>query len=140
MTTQPQAVEAIYQKFVDGWNDAAIYTLEGEKFDSSKDVPHGSPYVRVSVRHTGGTQHTLGKRGNRKFERSGSVFVQVFVPSGEGVFDSGTLAQAARAIFEGEDIPGTTVFFQDVVIRETGPSGKWLQTVVEASFQYTETK
>ena len=75
-----------------------------------------------------------------KFTRGGSVFVQVYVLGNKGTKEARTLATTARNVFEGVSLAGTTVRFKDVIVRETGPTDKWYQTVVEAVFEYDETK
>lgn len=143
MTTINEAREAIYDKFLDAWTVSSPepgfvtpYTFDSEQFDP----PDDEPWVRVTVRHTGSTQETLGPAGSRKFMRTGICFVQVFTRSDKGVKQADELARRAALAFEGERIVGTTVRFLDVVTRETGPEGKWFGVVVQANFEYDETR
>ena len=136
MTTLPEAREAIYNTFNTAWGATSSFTFDNEKYAK----PATDPWVRVSVRHQFGTQETLGKPGNRRFARFGAVFIQIFTLENTGTEDADTLAATARAIFEGVSLTGTTVRFRDVIIREEGLDGKWYQTVVEATFEYDETK
>jgi len=134
MTTLNEAREAIYGVFVAVWTEP--YTLDNERFDP----PDDAAWARLTVRHTGGTQETLGPAGSRKFARTGSCFVQIFVPTDQGVQELDTLATLAREAFEGVSIAGTTVRFQNVVLRESGPDKKWYGAVIEAEFEYDETR
>jgi hypothetical protein len=140
MTTLNEAREAIYGVFDTDWSVGPVsaYCFENEKFET----PNNAPWVRLSVRNQVGRQQTLGQPTNRIFQRYGAVFVQIFVPvSTAGTKTADTLAARARALFEGTRIAGTTVNFQDCHIRESGiDDGKWYQVVVEAEFEYTETK
>lgn len=137
MTTLPEAKEAIYLAFQTAWTPTGkALTFDNEKFDPPVD----DEWARLTVRHTGGGQETLGKVGNRKFARLGSVFVQVFTPIDQGTSEADVLVTTARNAFEGITLAGTTLRFLDVVAREAGPDGKWYQTVVEANFEYDETK
>lgn len=138
MTTLNQAREAIYAAFVADWSvgPASAYTFDNEKFDP----PEGAPWARLSVRHRGAGQETLGRPGARRFARRGAAFVQVFVPEDTGTADADSLTARARAIFEGVTLAGTTVRFQDVIVRETGVDGVWYGMMVEAIFEYDETK
>ena len=136
MTTLPEAREAIYEEFATGWGTLTEYTLDNEKFEP----PKHDPWARVSVRHTDGGQETLGTVGSRKFSRTGSVFVQIFTPENSGLSGADALLPIARAIFEGSRITQTTIRFLNVVAREIGLDGKWYQTMVEAAFEYDETK
>lgn len=66
--------------------------------------------------------------------------MQVFVPIDQGVAEADELATAAREVFEGVSIAGTRVRFLDVVLRESGPEKKWFGVVIEAGFEYDETR
>lgn len=137
MTTLAEANEAIAQRFLDTWAPTGYQsTLDNEKFDP----PDNEPWARLAIRHLGSTQDTLGKQGNRKFERTGIAFVQVYVKADEGTKQSKELTQVVMDGFEGESITGTNVTFLDVIPRETGVDRGWFQTVVEANFRYFELK
>lgn len=132
MTTQSQAREAIYNAFKAGWSGIPTYYFDNEVVNTEE----GS-WLRLSVRHTASNQHTLGPSGSRKFQRNGSVIVQVFTDPGTATSDVDTISLLVRAIFEGKTIEG--VNFNSVSVREIGPSGAWYQTNIEAPFNYIET-
>lgn len=137
MTTLTEANEALAQRFIDTWTPTGhAYTLENEDFTA----PDNAPWARFSSRINASTQETLGQATNRKFERSGSCFVQIYVREKTGTKVSKQLAQTVVDGFEGARIVGTTVRFTDAIPRETGPDGKWYQTVVEINFVFDETK
>lgn len=137
MTTMVEAKQAMLLAFTTAWGTTTPVTIDNEEHNNNAGVV---PWVRVTIRHDLSTQETLGKVGNRKFARGGSVFVQVYVLGNEGTDEADTLSTTARNVFEGVSLAGTTVRFKDVIVRETGPSDKWYQTVVEAVFEYDETK
>lgn len=138
MTTQNEARERIYQTFVDEWSATPVarVTYDNEAFDP----PANLSWVRLTVRHTGSAQESLGPVGRRKFERIGSVIVQCFTPLDTGAAGADTLAQAARTIFEGRTLSPEAIRFTDCVVREIGVDGAWFQANAEAFFTYTETK
>ena len=137
MTTLNEAAEAIYQSFETAWGATSALTFDNEEFDP----PDNAPFVRLTVRHNGARQDTIGRATNRKFGRTGSVFVQIFTLANEGRANADNLAQTARAVFEGVTLSGTTLFFRNVIVREIGPGdGRWYQVNVEAEFKYFETK
>lgn len=138
MTTQNEAREAVYGLFDTDWASRTPYHFDNDK--PGFDEQTVDAWARVSMRHNDAGQETLGGSGNRKFARRGSVFVQVFVKTNTGTATMDGHTDAARAIFEGVRIAGTTVRFLDVIVRETGPDGKWYQAVVEAQFEYDEIK
>lgn len=144
MATLNQAREAIYAAFDTAWttntpnpgDKRTPIALDNEIYRPAENTA----YVRLSVRHTGRTQRTLGKPGNRNFGSTGTAFVQVYVPTDTGLKAADILAQAAREVFEGVTLAATGVSFLDCVVRETGPDGKWFGVVVEATFDYEETR
>jgi len=136
MTTLVEANEAMAQRFADTWQPTGWeFALENEAFEPGDD-----PWARFTSRIAASTQETLGQVGCRKFERSGSLFVQIFEVADKGTNRSKQLAQTVVDGFEGQRITGTTIRFNDVIPRETGPDGKWYQTTVEINFVFDETK
>lgn len=140
MVTLVDARETIYQRFSDVWGTTSPFTFDNEEFDA----PVLNPWVRVTVRHDGSALEAIGGTGAlgglNKFQRTGRVFIQVFSPVDRGTREADTLAQAARAIFEGVTLSSNAIRFNNVVVREIGPSDSWYQINVEAAFQYDERK
>lgn len=134
MTDIVAAKEAIYKAFADAWGVTTKLTFDNEAFTP----PANAAWVRLAVRHTASLQESLGRPGNRRFMRLGSVFVQVFTPIDKGVREADQLTKQAREIFEGKTLTGTSISFRNVTIREIGPDGKWYQANVEAEFGYDE--
>lgn len=141
-TTFEEAKIAIAGKLVTFWNAAtasAPLALPNEDFTPPKPGTN-TPWARLAFRHNSSFQQTQGPVGCRKFERQASAFIQVFRPEDEGEENSAELVDLVLAEFEGARITGTTVCFLDVIPREVGPSGKWYQVTIEATFRYTEVK
>jgi len=137
MTTLAEAREAIYQRFVDVWNDETVYTFDNEDFKT----PKRDPWVRLVVRHEGAFQETLGQVGNRRFARVGRVLVQVFTAEDQGTSRSDELVMLATSAFEGVTLASSTVRFSEVSFREVGAGDdKFFQALVDAPFEYDETK
>jgi hypothetical protein len=138
MTSSNEARAAIYTQFLDNWGaTTASYCMDNEDFK-----PNGrAPWVRLTVMHTGGNQHTLGAKGQRKFRRNGKLFIQVFVRKGEGLLAADTVLVKAYELFEGVSLAGTTVCFTDARHREVGEDKNgWFAILFEADFAYEETK
>lgn len=134
MTGIVDAREAIYQEFLTAWGATSPFTFENEAYTPTAGVS----WVRLSVRHNTSLQDSIGGVGNRKFERSGRVFIQIFTPLDRGLRPADALTATARAIFEGVRVSG--IVFYSPVIREIGPDGAWLQVNVECPFDYQEVK
>jgi hypothetical protein len=136
MTTPNEAKEAIYARFVANFTGVTSDRIDFDNEDFNE--PSSGSWVRLSVRTGPRLQNTMGKQGNRRFRTAATVFVQVYTQTNTGVQTGDTLAKAAADIFEGESFSGLD--FSAVDVRETGPSGKWYQHVVEAPFDYDEIK
>ena len=133
MTTPIEAREAIYNQFITAWGTTTPFTFDNEKFAAPNVA-----WARLTVRNSESIQRTLGAPGNRRFRRVGSVFIQLFDLVDGGMSTLDTLTKTARDIFEGVSFSGLD--FTNVVSRESGADGKWFQVVVEAFFDYEETK
>lgn len=129
------AREAIYQRFVDNTTLASsAYTFTSENFKAPADTA----WARLTVNHEAGEQDSLGKTGDRKYLRRGRVLVQLFGPVDQGLRALDLLADATRDIFEGTQFSG--LYFISADVREIGQDGEWFQLVVDAPFDYHETK
>lgn len=138
MTSIEDAREAIYARFMGAWDGTALtsVTRDNERFTP----PANASWVRLAVRHNGRQQETLGGTGNRKFLSTGSAFVQCFVPLDSGTRAASVLATKARAIFEGVHMVTQEIRFNEGVVREVGPTDGYFLVLMEALFEYTETK
>lgn len=137
MTTLSQAKEAVYLRFTTNFTglSADRIALDNEDFEE----PISGDWVRLVVRSQERVQETLGKKGNRRFRSRALVFVQVYTETDTGVKQSDVLATEVRDIFEGVSFSGLD-FQEGVTVRETGPDGRWYQSIVEAPFDYDEIK
>jgi hypothetical protein len=134
------ATEIAYQHWLTEWvlggSSRTPFVFENENSESldGGDVA----WARVSVRELTGGQETLGQPGNRKFLRNMRVFVQIFTLVNQGMKEARELASAARAVWEARRISGLN--FWDAIVTDSGPDGRWQQTLVTASFFIEEIK
>lgn len=117
---------------------------KGTNLVDDSEPPHDAAWTRIFIRHNLGEQATLSdESGVRRFEKFGTITIQVFAPLAEGTGGSppsfaGLLAEVAKSAFEGKrTLPGN-VWFRDVRINEVGVSGPWFQVNVLAEFRYDE--
>ncbi len=136
MVTINEARGAIYTAFNTGWGATSAFTFDNEKLNP----PDATVWARLVVRQVARSQESLGGIGRRKFESGGVVIVQCFSPLDDGVDEADTLAEVARAIFEGKTLLPENIRFTSSVVLEIGPTEDWYQINVEAFFTYTETK
>lgn len=99
------------------------------------------PWARVFIRHApvGGLSSLSNGTGKGRFERQGTMIVNIFVPVGDGLKGATDIAKiVGDALDVGKSANG--VRFYDTVMNEIGPDGKWYQVNVQTSFLYTELK
>lgn len=156
-TTINDAREALYAHFVANWNQLVIGLLAAWGLqiladsgnppvpfalgDETMDPPNG-PWVRLTVRHGTSFQETLGTPGNRKFTRSGRVFVQGFMVPGGDERELDLVMESARDLFEGRTVQPHDIRFNAVEVSELGviEGGRWQAALAEAPFDYTTRK
>lgn len=136
--TITQARDEISTLFKVAW-DATGYLVIWD--DVGQPAPTDrSPWARFTIRHYDGAQATLANHsGQRRYRRSGTIFVQLFAPTGEGLSTLDEMAIVAMRAFEGKSTAGG-VWFRDVRLREVGVDGNWQQANVMADFEYDEVR
>ncbi len=136
MTTLNEAKEAVYSRFTSDFTGVPLVNIafDNEEFEE----PVASDWVRLTVRSVDRSQDTLGGIGNRRFRSEALVLVQVYTQFNTGVKQSDALAKAAADVFDAVSFSGLD--FQAATTRETGPDGKWYQSVAEAPFSFDEIK
>ena len=139
--TLDEIKNTILTYYITQWNLLSVtptLTLENEDFDPATEG--GIEWARISIVEHEARQRSLGKIGNRKFERLGSVFVQVYTKQGSGgTKRADEIAQDVRDILEGTNAITGACFFTGRVITQE-PDGHWHRVVVEVEFSYDETK
>jgi hypothetical protein len=134
MATIRQAREAVYGAFRTAWANKSALTFDNENFSP----PVKAPWVRFSMLHQDGVQESLGPVGNRRYLRSGTVIIQIFVPLNSALFVADGLVQDAKVILEGTTLLSTALRFYNAVAREIGESEGWYQFNLEVEFEYQE--
>jgi hypothetical protein len=144
MTAIPTAVwtevqEAIYQHFTTRWT---LLTTPPTIFFSNEepnDPPDGQWGMLIVQRRVGGPG-TIGKPGNRKMDRVGTVFVLLREPPGDGVSSMSDLGEYAAKIFEDcrLSVHGIRFATSEPGVAEKIDNGKWWGVAVEARFDFEE--
>ena len=104
-------------------------------------IPAGTTgWARITVRHATGTQASLSNRsGQRTWNRTGIVTVQIFTQFGKSQQLSDLLSQIVEDAYDGAATP-SNVWFRDTVGSEVGVDGEWFQVNVTSTFNYDEIK
>ena len=127
-----------------------------------KDQPEddGKPWIRLTLRHTGREQESLGPVGRRRFRNEASIFATVYVPFTAEDLTKGHLpivdvyGEAFKAVFNGRRIiysitrvnkEGVEEEAERAVLttlasipQDAAPDGKWLPFTVETPLVYDE--
>ena len=135
MTTLNESRAAIYDRFIADWGSTTPFVFDNEQFEKE---PIDTPWVRLVVRNITGTQETLGRKTNRRYNRQGLIIGSVYTPSNQGTAEADDLATQFRSIFEGEKFSG--VYVNNANLREVGNDGEWFQINIDIFFFYEEIK
>ena len=111
-------------------------------YDDTKDEssPDLSPWARVSVRHFDGGESSISRgNGKGRYERKGTVYVNLFSVPGDGLRILDPLVKIALDAYEGKATP-SQVWFRKVRVREQGIVKGWYQINVLIDFTYDEIK
>jgi hypothetical protein len=142
--TRNEFRDLVYKTFIAGWGSETIYTFENEQFVPPEPATPGSPragtpWVRLSVRHSESRQKTLGPVGRRKFEHKVRLVLQIFTVPNTGLKRSDQLAQKFFEIFD-EDLGRATVFGGETAYRERGTAEGWQMSEAWVDYTYDETR
>lgn len=142
------ARDDIHELLIDAWEaDQDSRYVRLMYWDLPKDTPRDEgdeenpeAWARISVLHTNGFQASLaGDSGRRRWRRTGTVFVDIFTPTGDGLSLADKLTMVAMRAFEGNST-SSGIWFRNVRPEEIGPDGVWFQTQVRADFEYDEVR
>lgn len=128
----------MYALFTTAWNaSAGGRTLIYDDFKGK--TPDGpDAWARITVRHNGGGQITMAGAGKNRYNRTGTLYVNLFAPPGDGLRALDPLTKIALDAFEGKTVSG--IWFRKCQVRELGIVQGWNQTNVLINFSYDEIK
>lgn len=120
------------------YDDAVQDQPKGEQSPAPDPVvPSTKPWLRVGVRHTNGTQASLGSiNGKRRQEQSGVLFIQMFTPLGDGQKLADPLGDAILDAYRTGGATPSGVQFRSARRAEVGKDGAWFLTNCLVDFEY----
>jgi len=135
--TVEQARDQMFGLIKDAWPVGTTLIYDGFKGEKPEaQVTWG----RVSVRHFGGGQATISRLNSMsRYERRGTLYVNLFAPPGDGLRALDPLTKTVLDAIEGKTTAGG-VWFTQVRVRELGIVEGWEQVNVLANFSYDEVK
>jgi hypothetical protein len=152
MPDMPTAVDEILTMLRDDWvaltppygpGAGAPVDIRWPNVDTGREPDQDHPWARVVLQHITGDQYSLGVPGNRLWEHTGLLAIQIYVPIGRGLATARQLAMIAKNAFEGRSSPSGVWFrnchFQEVGSDPDNPEVRaWDQTNVLVQFIYDE--
>jgi len=96
---------------------------------------------RVTIKHNLFGQASFADgTGKKRFDRSGSLIIQVFTPPNDGLTKSDQITLSLLDAFEGKTDSAGAIWFRESYINEVGISGAHYQANFITSFYYTHIK
>jgi hypothetical protein len=138
--TPAQAQQIVLARWVSQWLNGVPFRFTNEGWNPGVDIPDGGEWASCVIRPViAGRQHTLGAPGQRKFERTLLLVVEIHTPSDQGSARAVELASEALDMFTGWREGG--IFSRDdASVPETLNNGRDYVVVVEISFTYYQLK
>jgi hypothetical protein len=118
----------------------AIPIFIDNKGDSSKGTADkGDSWVRITVISTSPNGQTLGKPGNRKYNKLGFINCQIFTSINQGTNANDEMADASKELFEGVSF-ASKLWCYDGRVETIGSDGEfWQQNAINV-FEYEYTR
>jgi hypothetical protein len=135
--TPKEARNAILVHYLAVYDGVIPVALDNQPFNPP-ETGSGVKWVRVNVQFLDGRQASLGRTNNRRFDKRGILFIQVFTPAGYATDDNDDLAEASLDLFEGVGLGG--LWFDRGRVETVGPDGEWYQQNVVINFNFSAIK
>jgi len=135
--TRAQLMDALFGLTKTTWEaNTSGLELHFENQDEARPNPPAM-FARAELAHAFSDIVSLGAPGHgvRMNRRFGSLIIQIFVPSGTGVFEAGEVADAMALAFESATFNGG-LRIEGASINEIGSDGTYWQLNVLVEFQY----
>ena len=114
--------------------DTAGYVAEWP--DLPFTIPTSGPWARITVKHgTGGQASLSDENGQRRWNRNGTLFIQIFTEVGNGDVTALGLVQSVMDAYQSAK---GTVWYRNIRFQEIGTDGSFEQTNVLVDFQYDD--
>lgn len=144
MATYTQAKDDILARITTKWTESGATTenlplLYGDKEESGEDIPEDeSGWGRADVRFGPAIQAGHGDN-QKRYRRTGLIFVHVYTPPGEGEVSLDLILQELANAVEGHSTPNGVTFL-DFDSKDEGVFGQFQHTRVISSFEFDQVK
>lgn len=92
------------------------------------------PWLRANIIFNDGNQYSLGRIGNRRYEKRGIISIQTFVLRGKATETQLEICEQIQTLFETNT--ATCLWFNNGRIDTIGATDKWFQQDVVFEFKY----
>lgn len=131
--TRSEAKDAMYALLLAAWTGAGQDAARMQWPGFNDHVPDGdTPWARASCKHYEAPTLGFGD-GQARVENTGTLFLQVFTPSGNGEAAADNIAEKIVVAIRAARLD---VWFRNVRAKEVGTSGAFEQTNVITDFSY----
>lgn len=140
-STWRRVQETLFARFIAAWVNDSGEPLMPVQLDNETFDPPDAQWVKLVPQRRPGGAGTIGKPGNRKMDRRGSLFILLREPPGEGVGSLSDLSERAAGIFENCRLAPDDIRFSEVeALGDAGEidGGRWRGVTVEARFDYEQ--
>lgn len=108
------------------------------QWDDVAAAPTDGNWARATIKHSdGGAESLADESGTKRFERIGTLYVQIFTPVGLGMVTGYDLAQRVVNQYQSTR---SNVWFRRVRMREGAKDGAFRQTTVLVDFSYDDVR
>ena len=132
--TPKEARNKLISKYLTQFNGQFPIAIAGQPF---KKPTTPTPWVRIAVVMNDGYQISLGIIGNRRFQKSGFVVVQVFTPINTGTNKNDEMADEGLKCLDGIRIDPSLWTFEGR-IDTIGDTDDYYQQNVVVKFKFEE--
>lgn len=132
--TPKEARNQITKRFLAAFTGQFPIAVTGHRF-TPPQIPN--PWVRISVIFNDGAQTSLGEKGNRRFQKSGFVTVQVFTPVNKGTDQNDEMASSILTFLDGESM-GSELWLYNGRINTIGDKDDYYQQNVVVEFNFED--
>lgn len=134
--TEKEANEAVLARWIASWS--SLQPLVPFCFENEAALAVDT-WARVKAQFPGSRQVSTGPVGTRRFERTGTIFVQLFVPVDQGTAALLDLVQAVRTTFESQQL-AADLWTYATGVAPAIEDGRWFMRVCSTPVTFYETR
>lgn len=132
--TPKEARNQIIKRFLTQFTGQFPIAVTGHRF-TPPSIP--ASWIRITVIFNEGSQTTLGEKGNRKFQKSGFVNVQVFTPVNKGTDLNDEMANNILVFLDGVSMD-YGLWLYNGTIKTIGDRDDYYQQQVVVEFNFED--